>query len=188
MLTHFQQSLQKCLYELNLLISKDTKEEVEIKPNSFYSDDASGCVIVGPNNSGKTVYIRSLAAAQILGQAGLFVPAEEANISIKKNMHILYATVERNEQGGRFEQEAINQLEANDLVIMNEYFQSTREKEGINILYDLFTFLAKKNIYWIAVTNFQSIVSKQDIFNKETKKIFKVLMTDMGHEVREIEK
>lgn len=182
----------KGLYEINLLISKVEDNGLEVKSNDFNTANACGCVIVGPNNTGKTVFLRSLVIAQILGQAGLFIPAEAGSIRINKQLSIMYATTESSETGGRFEQEvrtmseALDQLQAGDMVVLNEYFQSTTENECINILYDIFTFFQTKNIYWIAVTNFQSIISKQQQFIRETNNKFKALQTNTDYQIKEL--
>jgi len=47
-------------------------------------------VITGPNNNGKTTYMNALGIAQAMGQAGLMVSAQEAEISPRDNIFTHY--------------------------------------------------------------------------------------------------
>ncbi|KAA1122712.1 DNA mismatch repair ATPase msh1 [Puccinia graminis f. sp. tritici] len=53
-------------------------------PNSIVMHDNDGLVqiITGPNNGGKSTYLRQLAIMHILAQAGSFVPAEKAKLGL----------------------------------------------------------------------------------------------------------
>ncbi|MBE7066332.1 MAG: DNA mismatch repair protein MutS [Ruminococcaceae bacterium] len=56
----------------------------EFVPNDVYINDAEDMmlVITGPNMAGKSTYMRQVALMLIMAQAGCFVPASEAEISI----------------------------------------------------------------------------------------------------------
>jgi DNA mismatch repair protein MutS len=51
-------------------------------PNDASFDDAEFAVVTGPNMSGKSTYMRSVALVSVLAQVGSFVPAEEACLEV----------------------------------------------------------------------------------------------------------
>lgn len=54
------------------------------RPNSVHLEKfANAMIVTGPNNSGKSVLLRQLAALQILAQIGSYVPAEKATFVIR---------------------------------------------------------------------------------------------------------
>jgi len=59
------------------------RTEPSFVPNGIHlEDDAFVAVITGPNMSGKSTYMRQVALAVIMAQAGSFVPARDARIGI----------------------------------------------------------------------------------------------------------
>ena len=100
----------------------------------------SGMLIRGANSSGKTVFLRSVGAAVLLGLAGLPVPAAGAQISIRRSIRALFASAEKelseHSSAGRFEEEAaalseiLDGITSSSLLLLNETFQSTSYAEG----------------------------------------------------------
>lgn len=120
-------------------------------------DSASLVVITGANNSGKTVFIRAVGAAQLFAQAGLPLPAKEAVVSVKRCVFTVYAADEK--EAGRFEEECrllsdiVDAVAAEDLVLFNEPFQSTAYKEGGELLKDVLEVFGTANISSVLVTH-----------------------------------
>ncbi len=114
-------------------------------------------VITGANNSGKTVFMRAVGAAQLFAQAGLPLPAKEAVVSIKRCVFTVYAANEKD--AGRFEEECrllsdiVDAVTAEDLVLFNEPFQSTAYKEGGELLKDVLDVFGTANISSVLVTH-----------------------------------
>lgn len=100
----------------------------------------SGMLIRGANSSGKTVFLRSVGTAVLLGLAGLPVPAADAQISIRRSIRALFASAEKelseHSSAGRFEEEAaalaeiLEGITDSSLLLLNETFQSTSYAEG----------------------------------------------------------
>lgn len=44
-------------------------------------------IVLGPNGSGKTVYLKEIALITFLAHTGTYVPAEEANIGLTNSIH-----------------------------------------------------------------------------------------------------
>ncbi len=139
-----------------------------VVPNDVDIDD-SGCGILirGSNNSGKTVFLRSVGTAHLFAYAGLPIPAEKANIPIREEIYTLYASAEKGfeagNEDGRFEQEVrevakmLEQIKPNSLVMMNEIFQTTAYDEGTDGLFHILNYMTAKNIKWILVTHLHKL-------------------------------
>lgn len=158
---------------------------IDVSPNDIViSANDTGRFIIGNNNTGKTVFIRSIGISQIFAQAGLFVTAKQAELSLKNRILTFLSSKEISSlAGGRFEKEMsviskmVNEVDQNALIIMNEIFQSTSYDAGMDALYNILVYLTKKNALWLTVTHLKGIIEKRLNFKKETGKDFKVLTT-----------
>ncbi|MBQ8392146.1 MAG: hypothetical protein IJX51_00085 [Clostridia bacterium] len=150
------------LYDI-LLVFRDQSNK-KVVPNSLSADsNKDGMLIFGENGSGKTVFLRSLASMQILGQAGLPIPCERASIYPYTTIHTQFSEGEkmfiRGNDAGRFEQEVseiaemVDSISESSLVILNETFQTTAYDEGARGLYDILQYFTRKNVMWILVTH-----------------------------------
>lgn len=66
----------------------ECQEELQFIPNdvAMKKDDSELFIITGANISGKSTYIRSIGLAVFLAQIGMFVPCEDAKISLCDNI------------------------------------------------------------------------------------------------------
>ncbi len=130
----------------------DTKPPI---PNDYCG--ALLVVITGANNSGKTVFMRAVGAAQLFAQAGLPLPAKEASVCMKRCVRTLYAADEKDT--GRFEEECrllssiADTVSEKDLVLFNEPFQSTAYEEGAELLKDVLEVFGAADISCVLVTH-----------------------------------
>mgnify|MGYP003299709770 CR=1 FL=1 len=144
-------------------------------------------LVVGANNTGKTVFLRTIGINQIFAQSGLFVPADFAQIEIKEDLATIFSGEEKDtDVGGRFEKEVIDIKEIIDivnsksLVIINEIFQSTFARDGQNALFDILNYFTEINVSWICVTHLTGILDDRCNFVKEVK-----CLETMGEKVSE---
>lgn len=101
--------------------------------NDCKMDDAARLIILsGTNNGGKTTYLRAAGLNQILAQAGLFVYAESAEISLCDRIFFLSPKEEKaGVNTSRFTEECkdlrrtIDSATENSLILMNESLSST---------------------------------------------------------------
>jgi hypothetical protein len=110
--------------------------------NSLRMDDEARLyVLTGPNGGGKTTFTQAVGMASVLGQVGLAVPAERAEISPLDGIYTHFQTEENYEDEiGRFEDEArrlsaiFDAVAERSLVLLNEPLSSTSpdEAEAIN--------------------------------------------------------
>lgn len=149
------------LRDLYLLMTVSGAEH--IVPSSLQLNDNRGVLLYGDNGSGKTVFLRSVSTMQLLGQAGLPVPAERAQLSCVAALATQFSESEKGfleaTAAGRFEQEVrelaamVDSLPAGSLVLLNETFQSTAYTEGAEGLSHLLHWFSDHGIRWILVTH-----------------------------------
>lgn len=172
----------------------EKKKPISVTPNDLHINKADGGVLVlGENNTGKTVYTRSIGINQIFAQAGLFVCAEQADIKIQTQVITCYASKESHEfDGGRFETEVralkfiLDSADESSLIIINEIFQSTREKEGTDALFNVLEYLTFENMSWICVSHFLELEKMRNNFVGETNKKIKLCGTNVNNGVYKI--
>jgi DNA mismatch repair ATPase MutS len=97
-------------------------------------------VVTGANRGGKSTFLRSLGLAQLLLQAGMFVPALVFRADVRRG---LFTHFRREEdatlRSGKLDEElgrmsaVVDQVGSGSLVLLNESFASTNEREGSEI-------------------------------------------------------
>jgi DNA mismatch repair protein MutS2 len=94
-------------------------------------------LITGPNSGGKTRLLQSLALAQLLGQAGLFVPAAQARLPWVNGLFAsLIDRIDAGQVEGRLGTELLRirrlfeVLKAGSMVLMDELCSGTNPSEG----------------------------------------------------------
>lgn len=167
------------LYDLSLAFQriKDGKYELskEVVCNDLsFDEDGEIFVLTGPNKGGKTTFIRSIGIAQILFQAGCFVPALQAEMSVVDIIHTHFPEEETlGIDRGRLGEEAkrisviINKSTSKSLVLLNETFSSTRRIDGYYLGRDVLKILMKLKCKGIYVTHFGELADDIEALNKE---------------------
>jgi len=167
------------LYDLTLALQriKDGKYDLfkEVVCNDLkFDDEGQFFVLTGPNKGGKTTFIRSVGIAQVLLQAGCFVPASRAQMSIVDAIHTHFPEEEAlGIDKGRLGKEAerisviINNSTSKSLVLLNETFSSTREVDGYYLGRDVLKILMKLRCKGIYVTHFGELADDIDALNEE---------------------
>ncbi len=129
-----------------------------------------GILVTGANNTGKTVFLRSVGTAQLLAQAGLPVIARNAAVRMRSGVFSLYAAAEKEftegNDAGRFEQEVrlvaemLDVIKPGPLVLLNEQFQTTAYAEGAEGLCGILRYLRSEpvGVDYIAVTHLTDLV------------------------------
>ncbi|MGI6744424.1 MAG: MutS-related protein [Eubacteriales bacterium] len=140
----------------------------DVIPNDVFLEDG-GLIVVGDNNTGKTVYLRSIGAALLLGQAGVPIPAEKALISLRSSVLTHFASAEKDfldgDVSGRFESEVklvadINRdMDGGSLILLNETFQTTAYAEGAAGLWPILCHWSKKGGIWVLATHLRELLS-----------------------------
>ncbi len=97
-------------------------------------------LVTGPNSGGKTRTLQAVALAQLMAQAGLFVPAREAKLTRAPAMFVsLVESAPADQREGRLGTELMRmrrlfeELQPGSLVILDELCSGTNPGEGIAI-------------------------------------------------------
>lgn len=117
-------------------------DEKPIASTVDFGEKGRIAVLTGPNSGGKTTYLRSVGLAQVLFQAGLFLPAKTARISPVDTILTHFPALETRQQG-RLAEEALRlrdifrQATHNSFVLLNETFSSTSSGEAVYLAHDI---------------------------------------------------
>ena len=154
----------------DLLLLTSIPNAGSVVPNDFRLDRRLGVLITGENNSGKTVYLRSVGTAQLMFQAGLPIPAESADMKIRSAVKTAYAAAEKEftagNDAGRFEQEVrvlselFGSMPENSLLLANEIFQTTSYSEGAEGLFYILRSLGARGVSFILVTHLRELIPR----------------------------
>ncbi len=139
-------------------------EGERIVPNDIaLGKESAGLLIKGLTDSGKTVYLRAVGAAQLFAQAGLPVLAEKAVMSIRYGFFSHFSSAEeaflKGDAAGRFDQEAkeiaaiLSELKPYSLLLLNETFQTTSYREGTESMYHILRYMPRLKTKYLFVTH-----------------------------------
>ncbi|EGC33574.1 hypothetical protein DICPUDRAFT_88710 [Dictyostelium purpureum] len=121
-------------------------------PNDTINHSNKPIIIVsGPNQSGKSIYIKQVALIVFLAQIGSFVPASKATISIFDKIYTRITSRESNsvsESSFMIDCKQISLMTRfstnKSLFIIDEYGKGTNPLDGISLLYGFIVFLLSK--------------------------------------------
>ena len=108
--------------------------------NDLDGDDKDLVIITGANRGGKSTFLRSIGLAQLMMQCGMFVPAQSFCANLCTALFTHYKREEDAEmRSGKFDEELrrmsdiADHLSSDCLLLFNESFQSTNEREGSEV-------------------------------------------------------
>jgi len=135
--------------------------------NDVAGDGKTLFLLTGPNRGGKTTFLRAVGQAQLMMQAGLFVPAEAFAASLASGLHTHFPREEdRTMERGRFEEELkrmrtiVERLQPYALLLCNESFASTNELEGSQIAYQVVSALLEGGVRVFCVTHLYELARR----------------------------
>jgi len=118
-------------------------------------------VITGANQGGKSTFLRSLGLFQLMLQCGMFVAAESAEADLCSGV-FTHFTREEDETmtSGKFDEELnrmtdlVTQMQPQAMLLCNESFASTDEREGSEIAQQVALALVESSVTVVFVTHF----------------------------------
>ena len=156
----------------DLALLTDENQSEPVIPNSIGGNSLRGMIVFGENNSGKTVFLRSLGCAQLLAQSGLPIPADGAKMPVCTQIMTQFSEAEkefeRGNDAGRFEQEVrelasvVDDLDDGALILLNETFQTTAYDEGAEGLYHILGYFAARKIRFLLVSHLHQLEGRFD--------------------------
>jgi DNA mismatch repair ATPase MutS len=108
--------------------------------NDVDADGKKLVFITGANRGGKSTFLRSVGVAQLMMQCGLFVTADSFSSSLHTGIFTHFKREEdRNMRSGKFDEELVRMsaiagnVHQNAMILFNESFAATHEREGAEI-------------------------------------------------------
>jgi DNA mismatch repair ATPase MutS len=157
------------LYDVSLALSMDKK----VVGNDLNADNKDMIIVTGANTGGKSTFLRSVGLAQLMMQAGMFVPAESLSSEVCEGLFTHYKREEdATMESGKWDEELsrmselVDRLRPNSLVLFNESFASTNEREGSEIALHAVRALLKKRVRMVFVTHLYHFA--QSAFDQNT--------------------
>lgn len=130
------------LYDIGLVIKRGSSKDVI--PNDFKSEKDSFYLISGVNQGGKTTFLKSIGMSQLLAQNGFPVASINYTCPIFNNLITHFPKGEDLLQDSGKLEEELTRVKHNlplmtnkALILMNESFATTTEKEAAEIAVDI---------------------------------------------------
>jgi DNA mismatch repair ATPase MutS len=124
------------LYDVSLALSMERK----VVANDLNADGKSLFIITGANTGGKSTFLRSAGLAQLMMQAGMFVAARSFSADVCDGIFTHYKREEdAGMESGKWDEELgrmseiVDKVKPNAMLLCNESFASTNEREGSEI-------------------------------------------------------
>lgn len=144
------------LYDISLALSMGQ----QVVANDINADNKSLIIVTGANKGGKTTFLRSVGLSQMMTHCGIFVPARSfcANLCaglfthFKRKEDVSMESGKLDNELSRMSQIA-DHLSANSLVLLNEAFSATNEREGSEIARQIVAALSERRVKVIFVSH-----------------------------------
>ena len=128
--------------------------------NDAYATGKTMIIITGANQGGKTTFLRSLGTAQLMMACGMFVAADAFSASLCNGLFTHYKREEDAEMvSGKFDEELrrmsqlAERLVPGALVLLNESFAATNDREGSEIARQIVEALVDAGVRVMFVTH-----------------------------------
>ena len=155
------------LFDVSLSLTMNQK----ITGNDVNAKGKNLIIITGANQGGKSTFLRSVGLAQLMMQSGMYVCAEEYTADI---CHGLFTHYRRKEdismESGKLDEEfnrmskIADSIKQDSMILFNESFSATNEREGSGIARQITQALMEKRIKVFFVTHLYDFANS--IFEK----------------------
>lgn len=146
----------KDLYDISLALTMNQR----IAGNNMRAEGKNLIIITGANQGGKSTFLRSVGLAQLMMQAGMFVCAEEYCSDVCTGLFTHYRRKEdASMESGKLDEEfsrmskISDSLKPDSIILFNESFSATNEREGSGIARQITQALLEKQIKIFFVTH-----------------------------------
>jgi DNA mismatch repair ATPase MutS len=146
----------KGLYDVCLALTVEQR----VVGNDANADTKDLVLITGANQGGKSTFLRSVGLSQLMMQCGMFVPAEFFCSNVCDSLFTHYKREEdATMKSGKLDEELrrmsdiVDKITANSMLLFNESFAATNEREGSEIAKQIINALLEKGIKVFFVTH-----------------------------------
>jgi DNA mismatch repair ATPase MutS len=144
------------LYDIGLSLSVRGR----VVGNDADADRKGLIIVTGANQGGKSTFLRSVGLAQLMMQSGMFVPAGSFRASICRSLCTHFKREEdAGMTSGKFDEELsrmsdiVDHIAPYSMVLFNESFAATNEREGSEVATQVMTALLEKSFRVVCVTH-----------------------------------
>jgi hypothetical protein len=144
------------LYDVCLSLSM----KASVVPNDFDADGKMLVMITGANRGGKSTFLRSVGQAQLMMQCGMFVAAKGYRASPCDGLFTHFKREEDSSmRSGKLDEELsrmsdiVNAARPGSMILANESFASTNEREGSEIARQIVRALTESGVRVLYVTH-----------------------------------
>jgi len=128
--------------------------------NNLNADNKHLVIITGANQGGKSTFLRSIGLSQLMMQCGMFVPAESFCSNVCDGLFTHYKRKEdASMNSGKLDEELgrmsdiVDNMTPNAMLLFNESFAATNEREGSEIAGQIIRALLERSIKVFFVTH-----------------------------------
>ena len=150
------------LYEAGLTFHLGSR----VVGNDVDADGRDLVMVTGANQGGKSTFLRSVGIAQLMLQAGMFVPATKLTASVSTGLFTHFSREEdASMTHGKLDEELHRmsaiawKVEPGSLVLCNESFSSTNESEGSEIARQLIRAFRESGVRTFYVTHLYDLAN-----------------------------
>lgn len=146
----------KGLYDICLSLTMEQR----VVGNNVNADDKDLVMITGANQGGKSTFLRAIGLSQLMMQCGMFVPAEIFCGNVCNSLFTHYKREEdASMKSGKLDEELsrmsdiIDNITENSMILFNESFAATNEREGSEIARQIICALLERHVKVFFVTH-----------------------------------
>ena len=146
----------KGLYDVCLTLSQKQR----VVGNDLNADEKGLAIITGANTGGKSTFLRSIGLSQLMMQCGMFVSAESMSANLADGLFTHYKREEDvTMESGKLDEELgrmsgiVNRIGPNAMLLFNESFTATNEREGSEIARQIVSALLENRMKMFFVTH-----------------------------------
>lgn len=143
------------------------ERHVDVVGNSCSIMNKDLLIVTGANQGGKSTFLRSIGIAQVMMQSGLMVMAGKYRAGIFPRLFVHFTRREDSEMNsGRLDEELgrmnriVEQIGDGSMILLNESFATTTEREGSVIAYDIIRALGEAGVRILTVTHLLSFAKR----------------------------
>lgn len=171
------------LYDPGLVL----RTNAAVVGNDIDADDTLLVMITGANQGGKSTYLRALGVAHLMMQCGMFVAADAFASTLTAAVYTHYRREEdATMASGKFDEELrrmsviADEIGPHSLLLCNESFAATNEREGAAIAGDLIRALNDAEIRVVFVTHMYDLAHRFQTDESQHALFLRALRDDDG--------
>jgi hypothetical protein len=159
-----------------------------VQGNDLRADAKHLIIITGANQGGKSTFLRSVGLAHLMMQAGMPVAAESFTAATVTGVFTHYAREEdATMTAGKFDEELnrmsriAGRIRPDGLLLSNESFAATNEREATEIAADILRALNQVGITVVFVTHLYELAHRLEQEHAQTTLFLRAERDDTGH-------